>query len=390
MEREITALVEDSTIHRTQLRSSDSAGLSQPPADATQLNTDCLKIGNLEIGFPVVQAALSGYSDWPMRLIAREHGASYTLCEVMLDQFLVNLREDRSKNKHFLHNTEDEKPVAGQLMGAEPEQFSAGAARLAQAGFDVIDINFGCPVKKVLGRCRGGFHLSQPDVALEIIKRTRDTVPDHIPVTVKMRRGIDDGEKSRDNFFEILEGGFAHGLAAATVHGRTVEQRYKGPSRWAFLKELKQAYPNRVILGSGDLFTAQDCFDMMAETGVDGVTVARGAIGNPWIFEQARSLAKGLPLPEPPTVLQQRAVLERHWELATQVYGDKRTGQMLRKFGIKYAASHPKFDLVRPSFTRIRTLDDWQAALDEWYVEDLPGVYPPAEVHRVQGSSCNE
>lgn len=324
-----------------------------------------------------------------MRVIAREHGASYTLCEVMLDQFLVNFR-DRAKNKHFLHNTEDEKPVAGQLMGAEPEQFSLGAKKLAEAGFDVVDINFGCPVKKVLGRCRGGFHLSQPKVALEIIKRTRDAVPDPIPVSVKMRRGIDDSQESRDHFFEILEGAFDSGLSAATVHGRTVEQRYKGPSRWAFLKELKQAFPNRTILGSGDLFSAEDCFRMMEETGVDGVTVARGAIGNPWIFQQARAVAAGHALPPPPTVLEQRKVLERHWELATEIYGDKRTGQMLRKFGIKYSASHPNYDQVRPAFTRIRTLDDWTAALDEWYVEDLPGVYPSPEVHRVQGSTCNE
>ena len=198
-----------------------------------------LTIGNVEVGSPVVQAALSGYSDWPMRVLARRHGASYVLCEVMLDQFLVTLRE-RKRTSHFLHNTSEESPVAGQLMGAEPDQFAEGAVKLVEAGFDVIDINFGCPGKKVLGRCRGGFHLSQPDVALEIIRRTREVVPDSIPVTVKMRRGIDDSEESRDHFFEILEGAFEAGLAAATIHGRTVKQRYVGPSRWEFLKEVKQ------------------------------------------------------------------------------------------------------------------------------------------------------
>ncbi len=107
-------------------------------------------------------------------------------------------------------------------MGAEPEQFSAGASKLVQAGFDVIDINFGCPVKKVIGRCRGGFHLSQPAVALEIVRRTRDVVPDAIPVTVKMRRGVDDSQQSRDQFFEILDGTIDAGISAVTVHGRTV------------------------------------------------------------------------------------------------------------------------------------------------------------------------
>jgi tRNA-dihydrouridine synthase B len=105
-----------------------------------------LALGDVSIGFPVVQAALSGYSDWPMRTLAREHGARYTLHEVMLDQFLVTMRDDRKKTSHFLHIGEGEHPVGGQLMGAEPEQFSAGATKLVEAGFDVIDINFGCPV----------------------------------------------------------------------------------------------------------------------------------------------------------------------------------------------------------------------------------------------------
>src|SRR6056297_2772638 len=232
-----------------------------------------LVIGDVRIGFPVVQAALSGYSDLPMRVIARRHGASYTICEVMLDQFLLALTK-RQKTKHFLEIHENEPPVGGQLMGAEPEQFSAGALKLVEAGFDVIDINFGCPVKKVLGRCRGGFHLSQPAVALEIIRRTREVVPDEIPVTLKMRRGIDDSQESRDHFFTILDGAFESGLAAATVHGRTVAQRYIGPSRWSFLREVKAHLgPQRTLLGSGDLFSPEDCLRMMAETGVDGVTV---------------------------------------------------------------------------------------------------------------------
>jgi tRNA-dihydrouridine synthase len=139
-------------------------------------------------------------------------------------------------------------------MGAEPEQFAAGAVRLAQAGFDVIDINFGCPVKKVLGRCRGGYHLSQPNVALEIVRRTRDAVPAPIPVTVKMRRGLDDSSQSRDNFYEILDGAFAAGVAAVTVQGRTVKQRYIGPSRWEFLAEVKRHVGDKTIQGSGDRF----------------------------------------------------------------------------------------------------------------------------------------
>lgn len=345
-----------------------------------------LRIGNVDIGFPVVQAALSGYSDWPMRVIARRLGADYTVCEVMLDKFLVQVKQTRGKNKHFLYVSDEEHPVGGQLMGAEPEQFAAGAMRLVEAGFDIIDINFGCPVKKVLGRCRGGFHLGQPDVALEIIRRTRENVPDHLPVTVKMRRGIDDSQQSRDNFFTILDGAFAMGIAAITVHGRTVEQRYIGPSRWEFLRELKEHAGDNIILGSGDLFTAQDCLDMMAQTGVDGVTVARGAIGNPWIFGQARALAAGQPLPLPPTVHEQGAIIREHYELADSLY-KSHCGAKMRKFGIKYAALHPNFKEVRADFVKIKERADWVAALDRWYTDDQPGQYPTDNLHKAQ-SSC--
>lgn len=334
-----------------------------------------LQIGNVSIGFPVVQAALSGYSDWAMRVIARRMGASYSLCEVMLDQFLVGLK-DRKRTQHFLYNTPEEHPVAGQLMGAEPEQFSLGAQKLVEAGFAVIDINFGCPVRKVLGRCRGGFHLSQPEVALEIVKRTRDIVPASIPVTIKMRRGIDDTAESRDRFYEILDGAFAYGIAAITVHGRTVEQRYIGPSRWEFLREVKRHVGNRIILGSGDLFSARDCLRMMQETDVDGVTVARGCIGNPWIFQQARALFAGQPIPPPPSLFEQREVILEHFRLAEELYGEDRAGVPMRKFGIKYSQLHPENLAVRTEFARVKNLSEWKSVLEKWYSEDLPGIYP--------------
>jgi nifR3 family TIM-barrel protein len=348
-----------------------------------------LKIGNIEIGFPIVQAALSGYSDWPMRVIAKRLGAPYTICEVMLDQFLTSLKE-RQRTSHFLHISAEEQPVGGQLMGADPANFAAGAVKLVQAGFDIIDINFGCPVKKVLGRCRGGFHLGQPDIALDIVKRTRDAVPDEIPVTVKMRRGIDDTDQSRDNFYEILDGAFDIGVAAITVHGRTVQQRYVGPSKWDFLKSLKQHAGDKIILGSGDLFTPQDCLDMIEQTGVDGVTVARGAIGNPWIFNQARALAAGEPLPDPPSLHEQREVIREHYVLAESLYGESRVGKLMRKFGIKYSILHPDFKAVRSGFVKVRCREDWEAVLDQHYSEDLPGCHPDGRMHKAQGSdeSC--
>jgi nifR3 family TIM-barrel protein len=368
-------------------RPHDQAGEADPrpgvaEGDAAPLRE--LVIGKVKLGFPVVQAALSGYSDLPMRVIARRHGASYTVCEVMLDQFLLALG-NRKKTKHFLDIHPDEHPVGGQLMGAEPEQFSQGALKLVEAGFDIIDVNFGCPVKKVLGRCRGGFHLSQPEVAIEILKRTREIVPEPIPVTVKMRRGMDDSAESRDAFFRILDGAIAAGLAAATVHGRTVQQRYVGPSRWEFLHEVKRHVGDSIrILGSGDLFTAEDCLRMIRQTGIDGVTVARGAIGNPWIFQQARAMAQGKPPTAPPTLHQQAAVIRDHYELCVQTYGETRAPLLMRKFAIKYSQSHPRHESARLSFVRIKSREDFESALRENYCEDGPGRIIPRQCHGSQ------
>ncbi|WP_286762613.1 MULTISPECIES: tRNA dihydrouridine synthase [Rhodopirellula] len=365
----------------------ESARPDKTPDEATTIAPFAwneLSLGNVRIGFPVVQAALSGYSDLPMRVIARRHGASYTICEVMLDQFLLSLTK-REKTRHFLDIADEEHPVGGQLMGAEPEQFSAGALKLVEAGFDVIDVNFGCPVKKVLGRCRGGFHLSQPAVAIEILRRTRDVVPDHIPVTVKMRRGMDDTPESREQFFEILDGAIDAGLAGVTVHGRTVMQRYIGPSRWAFLKEVKEHVGDRLkILGSGDLFAAADGLEMMRQTGIDGVTIARGAIGNPWIFQQSRALAAGESLPAPPTIAEQAAVMREHFALCEETYTVQRAPLLMRKFCIKYSQSHPNYREVRMAFTRLRSREEFEAALEQHYSVDGPGQYVPRELHGSQ------
>ncbi len=342
---------------------------NNPPANRQPTIGNPLQLGCLTIDFPVVLAALSGYSDWPMRRIARRLGAPYTISEVLLDQFVLNVTRG-PKAKRFLLVTEEDHPVGAQLMGSQPGQFALAAQQLVRAGFDCIDLNFACPVKKVLGRCRGGYLLSRPELALKIVGRVRHVVPADIPVTVKMRRGMDDSAQSRDRFFQIFDGAFALGVACITVHGRTVRQRYDGPASWEFLREVKAHAGRRTVLGSGDLFTAQSCLEMMAQTGVDGVTIARGAIGNPWIFQQVRALAAGRPLPPPPSLHQQRDVIGEHYRLAEQLYGPRRACLRMRKFGIKYSLLHPRPAEVREAFVKVRTPEQWRQVLAAWYGED--------------------
>jgi tRNA-dihydrouridine synthase len=178
---------------------------------------------------------------------------------------------------------------------------------------------------------------------------------------------MDDSAASRDDFFRILEGALDSGVAAVTVHGRTVAQRYEGPSDWSFLAAVKRVAGPATILGSGDLFSAEDCLSMLQTTGVDGVSVARGAIGNPWLFARARALLDGRQPPSPPTLAEQREVIREHYALAEQIYGVRRCGQMMRKFGIKYSALHPQHAEVRAAFATVANRDQWHAVLDRWY-----------------------
>jgi nifR3 family TIM-barrel protein len=322
-----------------------------------------LKIGDLEIEMPAVQAALSGYSDLAMRRVARAHGAAFCFNEVVVDRLV--LQKGKLKRR-ILHLSKDDHPVGGQIMGTDPVVFGEAAARMVTAGYDLIDINFGCPVNKVMGRCRGGYHLSQPSVALDIVRSVFETVDGRVPVTVKMRRGIDDTAESERNFFKILDGAFAIGVDAVTVHGRTVQQKYVGPSKWDFLTKVKRHVGDRVVLGSGDLFTPEDTRTMMERTGVDGVTLARGCIGNPFLFEQTRSVLAG-ETPRQPTKSEQRRAIAMHWHHAREVYGDALGLRRTRTHAIKYAQIHPDSEAVRNAFVRIHNPEDFEAVLDNWY-----------------------
>src|SRR5262245_6103976 len=154
-------------------------------------------------GFVVAEAALSGYSDLPMRRVARAHGAAFAFHEVVLDQIV--LKPGRARDR-VLSLPADDHPVGGQLMGSEPVTFGKAAREMVAAGYDVVDINFGCPVPRILGRCRGGFLLGEPATALAIVDSVLQSVGGRVPVTVKLRRGLDDSAEAERAFFAILDG----------------------------------------------------------------------------------------------------------------------------------------------------------------------------------------
>jgi nifR3 family TIM-barrel protein len=290
----------------------------------------------------------------------------FTLCEVMLDQFVIAV----SKRKSRLYFAEfDEHPVGAQLMGNEPEQFVRASERLISEGFDLIDLNFACPVKKVLGRGRGGSLLKNPQTALKIVETVRRNMPDTIPLTIKLRKGFDDSTESREKFFEILDGSVELGVCGVTVHGRTVQQRYDGTCDWEFISEVKrrlceQGRSKIAVIGSGDLFTPEICVQRLKQSGVDGLALARGTIGNPWLFRDVAALLQGLPKPEPPTLHEQRYVLAEHFRLAVELYGEHRAATTMRAFGVKYSLLHPEAEKIRQAFAHVKNAADWNRVLE--------------------------
>ncbi len=240
-----------------------------------------LKIGNIILDVPFFQASLSGYSDYAMRAIARECGAPLVFAGVMLAKSVVH---PRVFNSPAFKPGDEEHPIGAQLLGEDAEIMARAARVVWKAGYDLIDLNFACPAPKVIRRKRGGFLLNEPDKVIEIYNAVRESVD--CPVTMKLRTSFDN--QSYDNFWDISTRAAAGKVDALIVHPRTVCQRFTGPANWEFLSEVKKRFPRTIIIGSGDLFSVDTIKNNMKDSGVDGAVIARGAIGNPWIFEQLR------------------------------------------------------------------------------------------------------
>ncbi len=346
---------------------------NKPTELASYLVGRSCRVGEFSLAIPAMQAGLAGYSDMAMRVVARRRDCPYAVTEALLDRVL--LTGGRGREKGSVLCPEDH-PVAGQLLGSEGEEMAAAARILRDCGFDVIDLNFACPVRKVMGRCRGGYLLGEPGEAIEIMRRVRDVVAG--PLTMKLRRGVDESAAAAENFERIFEAAMELEFAAVAVHGRTVQQKYTGWADWTFLQKLKSRHPRATIFGSGDVFTAEDALRMLVETGVDGVWIARGAIGNPWIFGELAALMRGESLPPPPGILEQRQAILEHYAMAMTLYGEEQASRHMRKMGIKYAKLHPQGAVVWRDFIAVRSQGDWQRVLDRHYHQDGPGIRPPS------------
>lgn len=329
---------------------------------------------------PFFQAGLAGYSDGPMRLVARKHGAPFCVTEALLDRTLINGGKGRRKEDPDLLATEcgmgeladnlamglDDHPIAGQIMGTLPAEMAEGARILVGMNYEVIDVNLACPVKKIKRNNRGGHFLAFPTEAIDVLRAVREAVPTSIPCTVKLRRSFDDTPAMAANFERIFDAAYELGYLWTTVHCRTVQQKYLGAARWEFLRDLRRRHPDRLFFGSGDIWNVEDIFAMLEFTGVNAVSVARGCIGNPWIFRQARQLMRG-ERPTAPTMEEQRSTLLEHFNLSVRLHGERAAGRMMRKFGIKFARHHPDAARVKAAFISCSNIPQWHSVIDHCY-----------------------
>jgi nifR3 family TIM-barrel protein len=318
-----------------------------------------LSIGPVTIDPPVMLAALAGYSDLPYRLLCREQGAPFCATEMMLDRQLLLPGKLR---RRLVHVDPADHPVAGQIIGSEPAVMAEAAAELGRTGFDVVDVNLACPVRKVLSRGRGGALLRRPEQAERILRAV--VAATDRPVTAKLRGGFE--RLGELDFWRVAEAAFEAGAAAICVHARTVEQRYRGRADWCFLAEVRRRLPGRAIIGSGDVWDPPAAVAMIRRTGVDGAAFARAAIGNPWIFRQLSDHLAGRPI-SAPSLDEQRDLLARHFDHAVALYGPRRGPKMMRKFGIKYARLHPTPAKVRAAFVAVKRPSAWHDVLKDFY-----------------------
>ncbi len=236
-------------------------------------------------------APLAGVSDRPFRTICRSMGASFAYTEMVSAHGLVH---GSVQTESYLDREPDEDPFAVQIFASEPDVLARGAAVAVRAGAGMIDVNMACPVKKVCGTGAGAALGRDARRVEAVVRAIRAAVP--VPVTVKIRAGWDDGEV---NCVEAARAAEAGGAAAVALHGRTRAQLYSGRARWDLVRRVKEAI-SIPVLGSGDVWTADDALRMRAETGCDAVLVARGACGNPWIFRELRAAERGERRPPTP------------------------------------------------------------------------------------------
>lgn len=318
-----------------------------------------LKIGNVELENNLILAPMAGVTDQPFRRLCKEQGCGLLYTEMVSAKAIFYHSKGTGE---LLAVSEEERPIAVQLFGSDPEIISEMACRIEDGPYDLIDLNMGCPVPKVVNNHEGSALMKNPGLVEQILTALVKKVSK--PVTVKIRTGFDEANVNAVEIASIAE---SCGVAAVAVHGRTRSQFYSGKADWSMIREVKKAVRIPVI-GNGDIFTPEDAERMLKETGCDGLMLARGARGNPWLFGRTRHyLETGVILPEP-TAAEIAAMILRHARLQIEQKGEEMGMKEMRKHIAWYTAGLPHSAAVRRKSNQLVTISQLETMLRENWV----------------------